>query len=134
MTICAYFISSLKFLHCDHKQKICHVDRFNNSFVSCSIFNNLVNSLFAYFLVFAFRAKHAVFTHLIVGEGAVLVDGIHLGDLRADRFALQHRFLFALGEQWNLIVDILQHNVDGRLAGQLLGTVVLCGGLLEIRD
>lgn len=36
--------------------------------------------------------------HLIIWECAILVDGIHLRHFRANRFALQHRFLFAFRE------------------------------------
>ena len=64
-------------------------------------------------------------TDLIVWESAVLVDGVDSCDARADRFAFQHRFLFAFGEQRNVVVDILQDDVDGRFAGQLLNSVIL---------
>lgn len=74
------------------------------------------------------RTGIARITYLIVGERAVLVDGIDLGDFRSNWLAFEHRFLFALGEQRNLVVDVLQHDVNGRLGRQLLGAVVLREG------
>ena len=63
--------------------------------------------------------------YLVVGKRAVLVDGVDARHRRADRFALEHRLLFALGEQRNVVVDVFQDDVDGRFAGQLLHAIIL---------
>ena len=47
------------------------------------------------------------------------------GDRSADRLALHHGLLLPLGEQRDFVVDILQHDEDSRLTGQLLGAIVL---------
>lgn len=73
------------------------------------------------------RMIHLKEADLVVGEGAILVDGVDARHRRADGFALEHRFLFALREQRDVVVDILQDDVDGGLAGQLLDAVVLYG-------
>ena len=64
-------------------------------------------------------------TCLIVGEGAVRVDGVDAGDDGADPLPFQDPLLLPLGEQGDLVVHVLQDDEDRRLAGQLLGTVVL---------
>ena len=56
-------------------------------------------------------------TDLFIGERAVLVNGVDLGDLGARGFPLQHSFLFPLSEQGNLVIHILHDNVDGGLRG-----------------
>ena len=63
--------------------------------------------------------------HLIVGESAVFVDGIHLGDFGSDGLTLEYGLLLSLGEQGDFVVHVLQHDVNRRFRGQLLGTIVL---------
>ena len=46
-------------------------------------------------------------------------------DWGSDGFALHDSFLFSLREERDLVVDILQHDEYGGLAGQLLGSVIL---------
>ena len=65
------------------------------------------------------------FAHLIVGECAVLVDGVGPGDDGADGLALEDALLLALREERDLVVDVLQDDEDGRLARKLLRAVVL---------
>lgn len=77
------------------------------------------------------RAGGVFISHLVVWKGAILVYGIHLGDFCADRFALEHRLLFALRKQRDLVVHVLQHDIHGRLGRQLLGTIVLNGQTVE---
>ena len=43
----------------------------------------------------------------------------------ADGLALHDGLLLPLREQRDLVIDVLQHDEDGRLAGQLLGAVIL---------
>ena len=65
------------------------------------------------------------FAHLIVGECAVLVDGVGPGDDGADGLALEDALLLALREERDLVVDVLQDHEDGRLACKLLRSIVL---------
>ena len=65
------------------------------------------------------------FAHLIVGECAVLVDGVGPGDDGADGLALEDALLLALRKEGDLVVDVLQDHEDRRLAGKLLRAVVL---------
>ena len=46
-------------------------------------------------------------------------------DRSSDWLSLHDSFLFSLSEERDLVVDILQHDEDRGLAGQLLGSVVL---------
>ena len=69
---------------------------------------------------------------LVVGEGAVLVDGVDSGDTRSDGFSLEHRFLFPFGEERNVVVDVLQDDVHRRFAGQLLHSVILTGEKTQV--
>ena len=64
-------------------------------------------------------------TDLIVGESAVLVDGVDSGHARTNGLALQDRLLLTFGKQRDIIVDVFQDNVNCSLAGQLLDAVVL---------
>nr|CAD7414549.1 unnamed protein product [Timema cristinae] len=64
-------------------------------------------------------------SYLVVGESPVLVDGVDLRDLGPYWFPLKDCLLFSLREQRNLIIDVLEHDEDRGLGGQLLGTVVL---------
>ncbi len=63
--------------------------------------------------------------HLVVREGAVLVDGVDPGDDGADGLALEDPFLLAFGEKRDLVVDVFEDDEDSGLAGKLLSTVVL---------
>ena len=65
------------------------------------------------------------FAHLIVGECAVLVDGVGPGDDGADGLALEDALLLALREERDFVVHVLQDDEDGRLARKLLRAVVL---------
>ena len=47
------------------------------------------------------------------------------GDWGPNRLALHHSLLLSLGEEGNLVVDILQHDEDGGFAGKLLSSIVL---------
>ena len=47
------------------------------------------------------------------------------GDWGPNRLALHHSLLLSLGEEGNLVVDILQHDEYRGLTGQLLGSVIL---------
>lgn len=61
------------------------------------------------------------------GEASVRVSGGAWlpRDGGADGLALHDGLLFPLREQRDLVIHVLQHNEDGRLAGQLLGAVIL---------
>lgn len=65
--------------------------------------------------------------YLIIGKRSVLVDSVHLGDFAAHRFTLEYGFLFSFGEQWYLVVNILQHDVYSCLGSQLLSSIILVG-------
>ena len=47
------------------------------------------------------------------------------GDWGPNRLALHHSLLLSLGEEGNLVVDVLQHDEDGGFAGKLLSSIVL---------
>lgn len=69
--------------------------------------------------------KYTCRPYLIIGKGAILVDGVDPGDNGADRLALEHALLLALGEERDLVVNVLQHDKYGGLARQLLSPIIL---------
>lgn len=71
------------------------------------------------------KTLNGVRTYLIVGEGAVLIDGVDLCDLGPDGLALQNSFLLSFRKQRYLVVDVFQHDVHRRLRSQLLRPIVL---------
>ena len=64
-------------------------------------------------------------SHLIVRESAVFINGINSGDASSYGLSLQHRFLLSFSEQRNVIIDILKHNVHCCFTGQLLHPIIL---------
>lgn len=73
------------------------------------------------------RIDYVISIYLIIGKRSVLIDSIHLGDFAAYRFTLEYGFLFSFGEQWYLVVNILQHDVYSCLGSQLLSSIILVG-------
>lgn len=64
-------------------------------------------------------------TDLIIGECAVLVDGVDLSNFASNRFTLKHSLLLTLREQRYLVVHIFHHNKYGRLRSKLLSSIIL---------